>query len=103
MPKVLILGGTTESAALAKYLAEDEGFVPITSLAGRTRNPAIVSGAMRRGGFGGIVQHFSLQATLPEVRPSILDPGPVAYGEHSNSVEVPPAFILLACRCSFTA
>ena len=51
MPKVLILGGTTESAALAKYLAEDEGFVPITSLAGRTRNPAIVSGAMRRGGY----------------------------------------------------
>ena len=54
MPKVLILGGTTESAALAKYLAKDGGFVPITSLAGRTRNPAIVSGAMRQGGFGGI-------------------------------------------------
>ncbi|MBE88999.1 MAG: cobalt-precorrin-6A reductase [Rhodospirillaceae bacterium] len=54
MPKILILGGTTESAVLAKYLAADDGFVTITSLAGRTRNPATVNGAMRQGGFGGI-------------------------------------------------
>jgi precorrin-6A/cobalt-precorrin-6A reductase len=54
MPKVMILGGTTEAVALAKYLATDDHFVPVTSLAGRTRNPAIVEGAMRRGGFGGV-------------------------------------------------
>ena len=54
MPKVMILGGTTEAVELAKYLATDEHFVPFTSLAGRTRNPVAVEGAMRRGGFGGV-------------------------------------------------
>ena len=54
MPKVMILGGTTEAVALAKYLATDDHFVPFTSLAGRTRNPAAVEGAMRQGGFGGV-------------------------------------------------
>jgi len=52
-PKILILGGTTEAAALATAFAE----LPvkaITSLAGRTSNPAKLRGAVRSGGFGGI-------------------------------------------------
>lgn len=52
-PKILILGGTTEAAALATAFAE----LPvkaITSLAGRTSNPAKLTGTVRSGGFGGI-------------------------------------------------
>jgi precorrin-6A/cobalt-precorrin-6A reductase len=51
--KVLILGGTAEAAGLARALAEDPGVTAITSLAGRTRAPAVVPGEVRVGGFGG--------------------------------------------------
>ena len=49
---VLILGGTREAAELAQCLAET-GQAVTTSLAGRTREPAPVAGAVRVGGFGG--------------------------------------------------
>jgi precorrin-6A/cobalt-precorrin-6A reductase len=52
-PRVLILGGTTEAARLAALLS-DAGWAVTTSLAGRTRRPAAVAGAVRIGGFGGI-------------------------------------------------
>jgi precorrin-6A/cobalt-precorrin-6A reductase len=54
-PRLLILGGTTEAAALAHCLFEAYGnrVEVTTSLAGRTSAPAAVPGAMRRGGFGG--------------------------------------------------
>ncbi|WP_448192383.1 cobalt-precorrin-6A reductase [Azospirillum sp. sgz301742] len=48
--RVLILGGTTEAAGLARAL---NGFEVITSLAGRTRTPAALPGRVRVGGFGG--------------------------------------------------
>ncbi|WP_266035871.1 precorrin-6A/cobalt-precorrin-6A reductase, partial [Brucella intermedia] len=51
-PKILILGGTAEAAALASAFAE----LPveaITSLAGRTSNPVRLAGTVRIGGFGG--------------------------------------------------
>ncbi len=51
--RVLILGGTAEAAALARALAEDARVSATTSLAGRTRAPAALPGAVRRGGFGG--------------------------------------------------
>ncbi len=51
--KVLILGGTAEAAALARALAEEPRVAATTSLAGRTRAPAELPGAVRRGGFGG--------------------------------------------------
>ena len=51
--RVLILGGTAEAAALARALAEDARVAATTSLAGRTRAPAELPGAVRRGGFGG--------------------------------------------------
>ena len=51
--KVLILGGTAEAAALARALAEDARVAATTSLAGRTRAPGELPGAVRRGGFGG--------------------------------------------------
>ena len=50
-PRVLILGGTGEGAAIARAL---EGRAAATSsLAGRTRRPAALAGAVRTGGFGG--------------------------------------------------
>ena len=51
--KLLILGGTGEAVALAGRLAEDARLAVITSLAGRTREPATAAGALRVGGFGG--------------------------------------------------
>lgn len=51
---VLILGGTTEAAALAERLAEDPRVAVTSSLAGRTRRPAPLPGGLRVGGFGGV-------------------------------------------------
>ncbi|MEE8271134.1 MAG: cobalt-precorrin-6A reductase [Alphaproteobacteria bacterium] len=51
--RVLILGGTAEAAALARHLDGDRRYLPTTSLAGRTRRPAPIAGAVRTGGFGG--------------------------------------------------
>lgn len=49
--RILILGGTTEAAALARALAGKMDVV--TSLAGRTNDPAALPGRVRVGGFGG--------------------------------------------------
>jgi precorrin-6A/cobalt-precorrin-6A reductase len=51
--RLLILGGTTEAAALARALADRPGIECISSLAGRTREPAALPGSTRVGGFGG--------------------------------------------------
>ena len=54
MPEgLLLLGGTREAVELARALDGDPRVETITSLAGRTRRPAPVPGALRRGGFGG--------------------------------------------------
>lgn len=51
---VLILGGTSEAAELAASLvAAHPDWRIITSLAGRTREPAPLAGETRAGGFGG--------------------------------------------------
>jgi len=54
-PRVLILGGTAEAAALARSLADAYGdrLDVTTSLAGRTRTPSPLPGRVRSGGFGG--------------------------------------------------
>ncbi|MDX1574933.1 MAG: cobalt-precorrin-6A reductase [Kiloniellales bacterium] len=51
--KLLILGGTGEAAALAERLAGELRLTVVTSLAGRTKEPAKLAGAVRVGGFGG--------------------------------------------------
>lgn len=51
--RILIIGGTVEAAQLAAGLENDPIFEPITSLAGRTRDPAPLPGTVRTGGFGG--------------------------------------------------
>lgn len=50
-PRILILGGTGEGAAIARAL-EGKALV-VSSLAGRTRRPATLAGTVRTGGFGG--------------------------------------------------
>jgi len=53
-PRVLILGGTAEAAALAATLtARCPALRVVTSLAGRTEAPTELSGEVRIGGFGG--------------------------------------------------
>lgn len=52
--KILILGGTAEAADLAARLVAQGGVDVITSLAGRTREPAPLAGTVRIGGFGGV-------------------------------------------------
>lgn len=53
--RLLILGGTTEARALAERALAEFGahLHVVTSLAGRTSEPAPVAGDVRRGGFGG--------------------------------------------------
>lgn len=51
--KVLVLGGTSESRALAGVLDGDPLFDVVTSLAGRVREPVLPAGETRIGGFGG--------------------------------------------------
>src|SRR5262249_14858625 len=52
--RILILGGTTEAAQLARTVERRRGLTVITSLAGRTPQPATPPGATRPGGFRGI-------------------------------------------------
>jgi len=52
--RILILGGTTEAAQLARAVERRRDLRVISSLAGRTREPAALPGTTRSGGFGGI-------------------------------------------------
>jgi len=61
MPRLLILGGTSEAGQLARQLAPAHEVV--SSLAGRTAAPAALAGAVRIGGFGGAA---GLEAYLRE-------------------------------------
>ena len=51
--RLLLLGGTTEASRLAETLSARHDLVVVTSLAGRTANPAPLPGQRRIGGFGG--------------------------------------------------
>jgi len=53
--KLLILGGTGEAAALARaaLAAFGDRLQVTSSLAGRTKHPAVLAGDVREGGFGG--------------------------------------------------
>jgi precorrin-6A/cobalt-precorrin-6A reductase len=52
--RILLLGGTGDSRALAERLDGRAGIEVISSLAGRTEQPATIPGALRIGGFGGV-------------------------------------------------
>lgn len=52
--RILLLGGTGDSRALAARLVERDDLEVITSLAGRTEHPLAIPGSLRIGGFGGV-------------------------------------------------
>ena len=52
--RILLLGGTGDSRTLAERLAGRGDVEVISSLAGRTRQPAALPGGLRIGGFGGV-------------------------------------------------
>ncbi|WP_126147290.1 cobalt-precorrin-6A reductase [Synechococcus elongatus] len=54
MPRLLILGGTTEATRLAAALQDWSQLEVQTSLAGRTQQPVLPAGSVRVGGFGGV-------------------------------------------------
>jgi precorrin-6A/cobalt-precorrin-6A reductase len=54
MPRLLILGGTTEASALAEALRTDTRFTTLLSFAGTTRAPRPPPVPFRVGGFGGV-------------------------------------------------
>ena len=62
--KLLILGGTAEARGLARAAVDrfGETLDVITSLAGRTRNPAALPGGVRVGGFGGVARLVRITA-----------------------------------------
>jgi precorrin-6A/cobalt-precorrin-6A reductase len=53
MKKLLILGGTGDAHQLAAATQQISGLTVISSLAGRTQQPALPIGQVRTGGFGG--------------------------------------------------
>jgi precorrin-6A/cobalt-precorrin-6A reductase len=53
MPRLLILGGTTEARRLGERLAQRAGLDVTLSLAGRTASPVAHAVPLRVGGFGG--------------------------------------------------
>ena len=62
--RILILGGTAEAAGLARALAGDSGVTAITSLAGRTRAPAAVPGAVQQAAPCGRIRTNKKQTQL---------------------------------------
>jgi precorrin-6A/cobalt-precorrin-6A reductase len=67
--RVLILGGTSEAAELARACVVHRDMEVISSLAGRTRAPATLPGEVRIGGFGGSegLQRFLIADTIDRV------------------------------------
>jgi precorrin-6A/cobalt-precorrin-6A reductase len=53
LPRVLILGGTTEARGLAERLVGRADVEVVSSLAGRVASPRMPAGQVRIGGFGG--------------------------------------------------
>lgn len=77
-PKLLLLGGTGEARALAGQLSAGNLVQVISSLAGRTEQPLLPDGDVRRGGFGGadglrsFIQSESIDAVIDATHPFAL-------------------------------
>ncbi len=97
--KLLILGGSSEGAELARALGPDPRFDATLSLAGATQHPAKSPARMRSGGFGGVE---GLARYLIENRINLLIDAthPFAANMKRNAVEAAGAagVTLLAIR-----
>jgi precorrin-6A/cobalt-precorrin-6A reductase len=80
--RTLILGGTTEAAALARLITGDRRFEAMLSLAGRTSNPKPQPLATRVGGFGGA---DGLARYLGEGRIDVLVDATHPYANHISA------------------
>lgn len=67
--RILLLGGTEDSRALAEQLAGMDSIEVVSSLAGRTEQPRALPGSLRIGGFGGVE---ALASYLSEERIDLL-------------------------------
>jgi precorrin-6A/cobalt-precorrin-6A reductase len=75
---VLILGGTGDARRLADLLHQRGNLTVVSSLAGRTRDPALPAGETRSGGFGG---PDGLAAYLSDLRPMAVVDATHPYAE----------------------
>jgi precorrin-6A/cobalt-precorrin-6A reductase len=84
--KLLILGGSGEAASLARALDGDARYGVTLSFAGRTADPALLPGKLRRGGFGGAE---GLARVLTEERFDLLIDAthPFAVQMKANAIE----------------
>lgn len=84
--KLLILGGSGEAAGLARALAGDGRYDVTLSLAGRTVEPTLLPGKLRKGGFGGAE---GLARTLTKERFDLLIDATHPFAVHmkANAVE----------------
>jgi precorrin-6A/cobalt-precorrin-6A reductase len=84
--KLLILGGSGEAADFARALAVDARYDVTLSLAGKTAEPMLLPGKLRKGGFGGAE---GLAHTLSEERFDLLIDAthPFAVQMKANAIE----------------
>jgi precorrin-6A/cobalt-precorrin-6A reductase len=84
--KLLILGGSSEGASLARALESDQRYAATLSLAGRTQHPAGGSTPMRSGGFGG-AEGLARYLTLNRIDILVDATHPFAARMKRNAVE----------------
>jgi precorrin-6A/cobalt-precorrin-6A reductase len=92
MPRILILGGTTEGRLLGEHLAKRDGLEVTLSLAGRTASPVPHAVPIRVGGFGGaagladylVAQRIDVLIDATHPYASIISANAVAAARQTN-------------------
>jgi precorrin-6A/cobalt-precorrin-6A reductase len=95
LKKLLILGGTGDALRLAEMVQQMPGLMVISSLAGRTQQPALPIGQIRTGGFGG------KQGLVDYLRSSQIDFLIDATHPFARKITVNAAGAALACGMPF--
>jgi precorrin-6A/cobalt-precorrin-6A reductase len=99
MPRLLILGGTSEARELGERLAGRADLVVTVSLAGRTARPAAQAVAVRVGGFGGAAGLATyLRAQRIDALIDATHPFAVTISAHAAAAAARASIPLLALR-----
>jgi precorrin-6A/cobalt-precorrin-6A reductase len=99
MPRLLILGGTSEARELGERLAGRGDLVVTTSLAGRTARPAAQAVAVRVGGFGGAAGLAAyLRAQRIDALIDATHPFAVTISTHAAAAAAAASIPLIALR-----